>query len=156
MNLPRPLRGLLLVALLAPSAWLHAMEAPEDEAVDRRLKALAEELRCLVCQNQSLADSDADLAVSLRREIREMMANGASDREVIDFLVQRYGDFVLYRPPLKESTWLLWFGPALLLVTGLAVAGAVIARRRKAQAPAPLSDAERKRLRALLEEERPQ
>lgn len=156
MSLPKPLRGLLLAVLLAPSAWIHAMESPEDEALERRLKALAEELRCLVCQNQSLADSDADLAVSLRREIRQMLKNGASDREVIDFLVQRYGDFVLYRPPLKESTWLLWFGPALLLITGLGVTAAIVARRRKAPAPAPLSEAERKRLRALLDEEHPQ
>ena len=81
--------------------------------------ALAEELRCLVCQNQTLADSHADLAVDLRQEIRELMQKGQSDEEVKRYLVARYGDFVLYRPPLKSSTWLLWFGPAVLLVGGL-------------------------------------
>ncbi len=94
-------------------------ENPQAEA---RLKALAVELRCLVCQNQTLADSNAPLAEDLRREVREMIAKNMSDQEIIDFLVERYGDFVLYRPPLRATTTLLWIGPFLLL----AVAGTAL------------------------------
>lgn len=80
---------------------------------------LAEELRCLVCQNQTIADSQAPLAIELKKQVREQLARGRSSQDVIDFMVQRYGDFVLYRPPVKASTWLLWFGPFLLLALGL-------------------------------------
>jgi len=110
--------------------------------------ALSAELRCLVCQNQSIADSHADLAVDLRRQIREQLAGGRSEGEVRDFMVQRYGDFVLYRPPLRASTVLLWAGPFLLLALGVVV---LIRRIRSAgrQAP-PLSDSERARAASLL------
>lgn len=80
---------------------------------------LAEELRCLVCQNQTIADSNADLAIDLRNQVREKLSQGLSEKDVIDFMVQRYGDFVLYRPPVKSVTWILWFGPCLLLLFGL-------------------------------------
>ena len=111
---------------------------------------VASELRCLVCQNQTIADSSADLAVDLRRQIREALAKGASEREVLDFMVERYGDFVLYRPPLKASTVLLWTGPFLLLALGLWL----LARRVRSasrSAAAPLSAEERARAAALLD-----
>ena len=112
--------------------------------------SLANELRCLVCQNQTLADSNADLAVDLRNQIREQLKGGKSERDVVDFLVARYGDFVLYRPPLKASTVLLWFGPFLLLALG---AFFLVRRiRSQAQAAAPqLSEAERARAAQLLD-----
>lgn len=94
---------------------------------------IASELRCLVCQNQTIADSNADLAVDLRRQTREMLQQGRTDREIVDYMTARYGDFVLYRPPVKATTWLLWFGPPLLLALG---AGAlVLLLRRRARLP---------------------
>jgi cytochrome c-type biogenesis protein CcmH len=138
--------ALLLVVLcvlpLAPRA------AP-DPVLEKRVANLAHQLRCLVCQNQSLAESNASLAVDLRNQIREQLAGGASEQQVIDFMVARYGDFVLYRPPFKLTTIALWAGPFLLLALGIAVLARRIARRR---APAaPLSDAERARAAQLLE-----
>ena len=102
--------------------------------LELRVQKLAAQLRCLVCQNQTIADSNADLAVDLKRQVREMLVRGASDREVIDFMTARYGDFVLYRPPVKGSTALLWFGPAVLLVGALGVF--VLILRRRAKLPA--------------------
>jgi len=90
-----------------------------DPALEKHVMAVSEQLRCLVCQNQTIADSHADLAVDLRNQVREKIQAGMSDRQIFDFMVERYGDFVLYRPPLKSSTWLLWFGPFLLLMAGL-------------------------------------
>jgi len=114
-----------------------------------RYHRLLEELRCLVCQNQSLADSAADLAQDLRNEVHARMRAGDSDAEIIQFLVQRYGDFVLYRPPLKTSTWLLWAGPFLLLVLA-AVIVLLRARARAATPVAPLDKDEQRRLHELL------
>lgn len=102
----------------------------EDPVLEARLKAMSHELRCLVCQNQTLADSDAPLAEDLRKEIRTQMKEGKSDQEVIDYLVARYGDFVRYRPPVNNSTALLWFGPFILLLIG----GFVLFRVLKKQA----------------------
>lgn len=123
--------ALLLAALLA---WLPPLAAQaaaaEDLALEQRVQGLAHELRCLVCQNQSLAESNAPLALDLRNQIREQLAKGASEREVVDFMVARYGDFVLYRPPLKGTTVALWAGPFLILVIGVAVLIRVITRRR--------------------------
>ena len=135
---------LLVLALLAGSA------AAEDPALDKRVAGLAHELRCLVCQNQTLADSNAPLAVDLRNQIREQLQGGASERDVIDFMVARYGDFVLYRPPFKASTLLLWAGPFLLL---LALGACLLVRRLvRRRAPEPqLSEAERARAAKLLE-----
>ncbi len=111
---------------------------------------LAAELRCLVCQNQTIADSNAPLAEDLRNQVRERMRQGSSDSEIIDFMVARYGDFVLYRPPVKATTLLLWFGPLLLVVAGLLV---LLRRLRRRPAPGPeLSAAERERARKLLAE----
>ena len=97
----------------------QAQTVPDNSDLDRHMMRLAGELRCLVCQNQTLADSNAGLAVDLRKQIREKLAGGMSDQEVIAFMVQRYGEFVLYKPRLEPSTWLLWFGPFLMLIGGL-------------------------------------
>ena len=146
----RLIAWLLAALLLAPA--LQAREAPlvaADEKIEQRLNAIAEELRCLVCQNESLAASRAELALDLKREVREQIKAGKSDAEIRDFMVKRYGDFVLYRPPLKESTLLLWIGPFLLLAAGFAVVALFVRRRRAAQAKA-LSPDEERRADALL------
>ena len=114
------------LALLAASVL-----AQPNAALDARLKKLEEELRCLVCQNQSLADSNAPLAEDLRREVRALAVSGKSDEEIKAFLVARYGDFVLYDPPVKRITWLLWFGPFVLLAAGVVIWWIVARRRRK-------------------------
>jgi cytochrome c-type biogenesis protein CcmH len=121
--------------------------------LEARVNKLSEELRCLVCQNQSLADSHAELAQDLKNQVREMLRKGMTDREVIDFLVQRYGDFVLYRPPVKSTTWLLWGGPFLLLITGLVVFFVKLRHRPK---PEPLTAEDHATAQALLREERKQ
>jgi len=105
-------------------------QAPKDAALEARLKALSEELRCLVCQNQTLADSNAPLAEDLRREVRELANSGKSDADIKAYLVARYGDFVLYRPPLQSNTWLLWIGPFALLAGGASIWYAIVRRRR--------------------------
>ena len=134
---------LLLLLMFCTSALA------QNSDLDKRVAALAEELRCLVCQNQTLADSHAPLAVDLRNEIREQLAKGASEREVREFMVARYGDFVLYRPPFKASTALLWGGPFLLLLAGAILLYRMLRRRR---APEPqLSADERARAARLLE-----
>lgn len=112
-----------------------------DPVVEARLVAIAEDLRCLVCQNESLASSRAELAEDLRREVRELIRQGKSDAEVVDFLVARYGDFVRYKPPVKPSTWLLWGGPFLLMLGGLA---GLIAYLRRRPAPRPMDETERR------------
>ncbi len=120
----------LVALLLCLFATLGVAQQPVDPALRERLKKLEEELRCLVCQNQTLADSSAPLAEDLRREVRELAAQGKNDEQIKEFLVQRYGDFVLYKPPVKETTWLLWFGPFILLAGGLATWYLVLRRRR--------------------------
>ena len=129
-------------------AWT-AVALAQDPALERRVTNLAHELRCLVCQNQTLSDSNAPLAVDLRNQIREQLAAGRSERDVVDFMVARYGDFVLYRPPLKGSTILLWAGPFAFLVLGFYLLLRFL-RRRRIAAP-QLSDAERSRAARLLE-----
>ena len=110
---------LILVLLISNFAFAgEAMPLAEDPALEARLKAMSHELRCLVCQNSTLADSSAPLAEDLRKEIRAQMRAGKSDKEVVNYLVARYGDFVRYRPPVNNSTALLWFGPFLLLIIG--------------------------------------
>ena len=143
--------GIALLLMLAHGAVLAGEAKPvaEDPALEQRVIAVASELRCLVCQNQTLADSNAPLAVDLRNQIRSQMAKGASERAVVDYMVARYGDFVLYRPPLKATTILLWCGPVLLALAGLAVLFVNLARRRRA-ARAELSDEERARAQRLL------
>ena len=151
---------LLLAALAAMSLLLplHAREAAplaEDPAIEKRLIAISEELRCLVCQNESLAGSQADLAKDLREEVRGLLKQGKSDREIKDFLVSRYGDFVLYRPPVKPTTYLLWIGPFLLLLGGLYALIHFLKGRKREAAETPLSDAEKQRVEALLKDGQP-
>jgi cytochrome c-type biogenesis protein CcmH len=133
----------LLLLLMATAALAQTPD------MDKRVSALANELRCLVCQNQTLADSNAPLAVDLRNQIREQLNAGKSEGEVREFMVARYGDFVLYRPPLKASTLALWIGPFVLLLAGFWI----LVRRIRKPRPAPpeLSDAERARAAKLLE-----
>ena len=146
--------GMLLNAspALASSATEAALAA--DPVAEKRLTKLSEELRCLVCQNQNIADSNAELAQDLRREIRGMIKEGKSDKEIIDFMVARYGDFVLYRPPVQGNTLLLWLGPIALLIFGLATLVAYQRRRaeRVAAEDKPLSADEAGRAEALLKE----
>jgi cytochrome c-type biogenesis protein CcmH len=130
--------------------WLAcALALAQSPEAEKRVAALAHELRCLVCQNQTLADSNAPLAVDLRNQIREQLAAGKSEQDVLDFMVARYGDFVLYRPPLKATTLALWAGPFVLLALGVWVLARRLARRRAAEPE--LSDAERARAAKLLE-----
>lgn len=141
--------GPLQAAAPTDSPAAIAPTVAADPALEADLQELAHKLRCLVCQNQSIAESNAPLAVDLRNQVREQLAAGKSKDDVIDYLVARYGDFVLYEPPLKASTLLLWGGPAVLLLAG---AGGLILRlrRRAAESVAPLSQAERARADALL------
>ena len=146
-------RLFLILSLLIACSPGYAREAAPtaaDVVVEKRMVAISEELRCLVCQNESLAGSQADLAKDLRREIREQIAQGKSDKEILDFMTGRYGDFVRYRPPLKGTPFLLWFGPFLLLVAGIAALGIILRRRGKRVAEATLSAEEQKRAEALL------
>lgn len=127
-----------VATMLAVLTSFAALATPDDAAIEARVTHIAQELRCLVCQNQTIADSTADLAIDLKNQVREQLAHGQSDQQVIDFMVQRYGDFVLYRPPVKRSTWLLWFGPLLLLIGGV---GFLLLKIRK-QAPSDASQAD--------------
>lgn len=147
-----------LIAALAVTLFalsLAAKEAPplaEDPAVEQRLVDIASELRCLVCQNESLAGSQADLAKDLRNEVRGLIKQGKSDEEVKEFLVSRYGDFVLYRPQVKPITYLLWAGPFLLLIVGLFVLIRFLKKRNQAVVDAPLTAEEKQRAAALLKD----
>jgi cytochrome c-type biogenesis protein CcmH len=135
----RACRALACAILACVGIGAVAKEAvPEaaDPALEARMTRITSELRCLVCQNQTIATSEADLAVDLRRQTRELLKQGKSDREVIDYMTARYGDFVLYRPPLRATTVLLWFGPGLMLVIGLAVLVLVLHRRSRMNANA--------------------
>jgi cytochrome c-type biogenesis protein CcmH len=126
--------------------------AETDVEREARVAEIAAGLRCMVCQNQSIADSNADLAVDLRQQIREQLDAGRSDEEIRAYMAERYGDFILYQPPLKGSTWLLWVGPALLLIIGVIVLQRHLRGRRVDQTP--LSAAEHERATSLLEDER--
>ena len=142
-----------LLLLVLASFSLSAKEAAplaQDEAVEQRLVAISSELRCLVCQNESLSGSHAELASDLRREIRVMIKDGKSDAEIMDFMVARYGDFVRYRPPLKGNTVLLWFGPGLFLLGGLVTLVLYLRRRNKAINDTPLSAEEQSLAERLL------
>jgi cytochrome c-type biogenesis protein CcmH len=145
--------ALMLVFLACTGASAkEASPLADDPVVEQRLIAISEELRCLVCQNESLAGSRADLAMDLRRELRALIKQGKTDSEIKEFMVSRYGDFVLYRPPIKPSTWLLWAGPFGLMLIGV-VALFVYLRRRNAEAStADLTAEERRRAEALLQE----
>ncbi|GAB4213532.1 MAG: cytochrome c-type biogenesis protein CcmH [Rhodoferax sp.] len=150
----------IFAALVICTLWwvtaVNAAVAPdlaEDPAVEQRLIKIAEELRCLVCQNESLAGSRADLANDLRREVRGLIKSGKSDAEIKTFLVDRYGDFVLYRPPVKPTTWLLWFGPAVLLLAAVITLLRLVRRSQAAnQSHQSLNEEQRARAQALLQE----
>ncbi len=139
---------LLLVVTLAVDAKVELLQFSNPD-YEQRYRDIIAELRCLVCQNQNLADSDAELAQDLRQQTYEMIERGASDDEIIAFMVARYGDFVLYRPPLRTTTLLLWVGPFLLVGLGIAVLVTII-RKRAGDARADTTDTERARARALL------
>lgn len=128
----------------------EAAPLADDPLTEKRLLAITAELRCLVCQNQTIADSNADLANDFRREIRKLIAEGKSDQEIMDFMVARYGDFVRYRPPVKGTTILLWAGPGVLLVIGLAVLIRYLRRRNDAIADTELTADELQQANALL------
>ena len=148
------MRWLLVIILLIPclAAAEEARPLADNPQAEARLKQLAVDLRCLVCQNQTLADSNAPLAEDLRQEVREMIAKDMSDKDIIDFLVSRYGDFVLYRPPLRTTTTLLWLGPFLLLIAGATTLVRALRRRQKQLADVSLSEEERNRVAQLLSE----
>ena len=146
---------LLIVSSVCAAQTYKGREAApmaEDPKLEARLIDISQELRCLVCQNESLASSHAELAEDLRREVRELIRSGKTDQEIKDFLVARYGDFVLYRPEVKPLTWALWFGPFLLLLIAALSLGSYLRQRRASQSavPATLSDEERERVKQLL------
>ncbi|MEO8135797.1 MAG: cytochrome c-type biogenesis protein [Betaproteobacteria bacterium] len=128
-------------------------DTPADPATEARLKELSLELRCLVCQNQTIADSNADLAVDLRREVRKQILQGKSDGDIKTYLVSRYGDFVLYKPPVQGNTTLLWFGPFALLLVGAAVWWLLIRKRASVQVGAALSADDEKKAKSLLDKD---
>lgn len=145
-----------LTALVLATGTPAKEAAPlaEDPAVEQRMVRITEELRCLVCQNESLAASQADLAKDLREEVRGLIRAGKSDDEVREFLVSRYGDFVLYRPQVKPITYLLWAGPFLLLLLGVVALVRFLRRRHRQLVDTPLSEEERRRLETLLKDDR--
>lgn len=142
----RRLLAWMLTGLFALNAAAIEIRDFKDPAQQARYERLIEQLRCLVCQNQSLADSDADLAKDLRSEVYEIVTSGQSDAEAIAFLTDRYGDFVLYDPPVKGLTLLLWGGPILLFLSGTLLLWQI---QKRTQDPAPLNDQERRKLNAL-------
>ena len=146
---------IILVVFCFGGGALVAKEAQpnEDPKIEQRMRALTEQLRCLVCQNETLADSRADLAEDLRKQIREQMRAGKSDQEILAFLTQRYGDFVLYKPPVKATTYLLWFGPFILLIAGTGVLYRYLKHRLELIQDQPLTAAERKRAADILRSE---
>ena len=145
------LLAVLLLAVAPLTAWCgEAVPTEQDPVQEKRAVKLSEQLRCLVCQNQSIAESNAELAVDLRRQIHEQIKAGRSDNEIVDFMVQRYGDFVLYRPPWKLTTVLLWMGPLLLLAIGALVLARHLRERRRRAAEPELTEEERRRAELLL------
>ena len=123
----------LLAVLAAGAQAKEAAPAATDPVLEARMMRIAAELRCLVCQNQTIADSHADLAVDLRRQVREMLQQGQSEQQILDFMTARYGDFVLYRPPVKSTTLLLWYGPPTMAVLGIVI---LLWVRRRSRMPA--------------------
>lgn len=134
-----------------PASAGEAAPLAADEAVEKRMVAISDELRCLVCQNESLSGSHAELANDLRREIRGLIKEGKTDAEIMDFMVSRYGDFVRYRPPFKSTTLLLWLGPLALLLIGIFALFRYLRQRNQVIAAQPLSADEKRRADALLD-----
>ena len=148
------MRRLLVVlfglVLAASAVAKEAAPAAADPQLEKRAMALADELRCLVCQNQTIADSHAELAIDLKNQIREKLKAGMSEEKIMEYMVARYGDFVLYRPPVKATTLPLWLGPFALLIAALAGLFYYIQRRRRSEPAQSLSEAEQARVRSLL------
>jgi cytochrome c-type biogenesis protein CcmH len=144
--------AVVLAALTLAAQAKEAQPASADPALEARVLVIAEELRCLVCQNETIAASQADLAVDLRKQIRIKLQQGQSQQQILDFMVERYGDFVLYRPPFKARTLLLWLGPFVLLVIAAVVMALNVRRRRRAAMAQQWSEAQAQRARALLGE----
>ena len=148
------MKPILLIALCVFSFSLSfakdAVPLADDPVIEQRLISISEEMRCLVCQNESLAGSRSDLANDLRREIRTLIKEGKSDDQIRSFMVERYGDFVLYRPPVKPITWLLWIGPFIILLIGIAGLLIYLRRRNNAVTNIALSDDDNQRIDALL------
>lgn len=142
-----------IALLVCVSLSAQAKVAPNisaDQALEARMMVIAEELRCLVCQNETIAASHADLAIDLKNQIRIKLTQGQSQKQILDFMVERYGDFVLYRPPLKTTTVLLWLGPFTLLAIAVLMLVLNVRRRRRSAQPAALSDADIAKARELL------
>ncbi len=143
--------ALFLLALAPHLVFANeAVPTELDRVQQKRAVELSEHLRCLVCQNQTIADSNAELAQDLRRQVREQIARGSTDAEIVAFMVQRYGDFVLYKPPVKPTTLLLWFGPGLLLLAGLGLLVRIVRVRQRDGGPAALSAEDHERASSLL------
>jgi cytochrome c-type biogenesis protein CcmH len=144
---------LLVITSLFVFQIAHANDAAplaEDPVIEQRLISISEEMRCLVCQNESLAGSRSDLANDLRREIRTLIKEGKSDEQIRSFMVERYGDFVLYRPPVKPITWLLWIGPFVILLVGIGFLLSYLRRRNANVAAKELTTEENQKIDALL------
>ena len=150
MNFPSILLSLLLFAHSPFLASEEARPLADDPVLEERVKAISYELRCLVCQNQTIADSNAGLAIDLRNQVRDMLKRGMSDTDIREFMVARYGDFVLYNPPVKNTTVLLWLGPLLMLVIAGVLAIRVIRSRSKSSASQDLADADINRAKVML------
>ena len=148
-------RLLILLFFLLPTFAFagEAQDMAADPVLEKRMIGLAEKLRCLVCQNESLASSHAELAEDLRREVRELMQKGMSDQEILDYLVARYGDFVLYDPPMKKTTLVLWYGPFALLLLGAGVLVFQLRRRKSGIVEPQLTEEQAARAAALLSEQ---
>ena len=145
--------ALILALQCALSTYAgEAIALAEDPVVEQRMIAISEELRCLVCQNESLAGSRADLAMDLRRELRTLIKANKTDAEIMEYMVSRYGDFVRYRPPVKPLTWMLWFGPFLLLIGAIVVLVRLVRRNQRSAAPPALDANQRKLAQSLLKD----
>jgi len=159
MNLRLNIKSLLLLLIVLGvgvqvTLAKEAQPSASDPVLEERVMKLSKELRCLVCQNETLADSRADLAVDLRDQIREQMRAGKSDKEIISYLTQRYGKFILYKPPIDPTTYLLWFGPFVLLLAGMALLFRYLKQRRDLIVEQPLSTNDHSRAEKLLHAER--
>jgi cytochrome c-type biogenesis protein CcmH len=155
MRVNRLFHGAVLAAVFAlfalPGFAKEAAPLAQDPELEKRVDAVTSELRCLVCQNQTIADSHAELAIDLKNQVRDMLRSGTSNDAVVNYMVERYGDFVRYKPPMKPTTYLLWFGPALLILVGLSVLFLTLRKRRqRVLDAAPLSAEDTKKIDDLL------